>query len=405
MPKYFYKAKKALNELIEGHIEADTEYNALSKLSQLGLYPLKIEKEGARFQGKGLNHFAFFRKVNARDMAVFTHQFSDLLGSGLTLLNALNILREQTENRRLKSVIEDVIAHVKDGASLSSTFAKHPDVFSHFFTSMINSGEVGGMLQEVMGRLSDFYEKEEEIKAKIQTAMAYPLLVLTIGAFTVFVLLSFVIPKLTVIFSEFGEALPLPTRILVDVSGFFARFWWLILFFLAIFGFLTARISSFKEGKLQMDRILLGIPALGEFVKKMEIGRLTKTLATLLENGVPILKAMEVVSDTAGNEVLKLEFGKINKSIRDGSSFSSAIKTSRYFPIFARNMIAVGEEGGSLETALHRIGDSYERDADRLVKVVTSLIEPIMILGVGAIVAFIVVAMLLPIFQINPMVR
>ena len=404
MPRFSYKAKKGPAEIVEGHIEAETEYAAVSKLSQLGYYPIKVEKEDLQFQDRGFRPSFFIGRVRVRDMAIFTHQLSDLLGSGLTLLNALGVLYEQTENRYLRSVIQDVMAEVRDGAPLSIALSRYPNVFSRLFTSMVHSGEVGGVLEEVLKRLSSFYEKEEEVKAKIQTAMAYPILVSIVGMLTIFVLLSFVVPKLTTIFVEFGQILPLPTRILIKISDFFAEFWWLILSFVFLFLFLLTRINKTKEGKLRFDRFILSIPALGEFLKKVEIGRLTKSLSTLLGNGVPILQSIEVVADTVTNEVLKRELERIGREVRDGSSFSKAIKTSQHFPIFVMNMIAVGEEGGSLEDALRKVGDSYEHDADRLVKIMTSIIEPLMILSMGAIVAFIVIAMLLPIFQINLMV-
>ncbi|KPK41770.1 MAG: hypothetical protein AMJ78_04575 [Omnitrophica WOR_2 bacterium SM23_29] len=404
MPRFFYKAKKGPAEIVEGHIEAETEYTAISKLSQLGYYPIKVEKEDLQLQDKGFRPSFFIGRVRVRDMAIFTHQLSDLLGSGLTLLNALGVLYEQTENRYLKSVIQNVMSEVRDGAPLSIALSRYPNVFSRLFTSMVHSGEVGGVLEEVLRRLSSFYEKEEEVKAKIQTAMAYPILVSIVGMLTIFVLLSFVVPKLTTIFVEFGQILPLPTRILIKISDFFAEFWWLVLSFVVLFLFLLTRINKTKEGKLRFDRFILSIPALGEFIKKVEIGRLTKSLSTLLGNGVPILQSIEVVADTVTNEVLKRELERIGREVRDGSSFSKAIKTSQHFPIFVMNMIAVGEEGGSLEDALRKVGDSYEHDADRLVKIMTSIIEPLMILSMGAIVAFIVIAMLLPIFQINLMV-
>ena len=402
MTRFFYKAKKGLSDVTEGYIEADTEYIAVSKLSQMGLYPLRVEKQDAR---GGEGGFSFMNRVGTRDMAVFTQQFSDLLGSGLTLINALGVLSDQLENKALKHALQDVMTQVKDGASLSGAFAKHPRIFSDFFVSMVSAGEVGGVLEKILERLSEHYEKEEDVKSKIQAAMAYPVLVLSVGVLTVFVLLSFVIPRLTVIFTEFGQALPLPTRILVAVSSFFAQFWWLMVLAAAIIFFLLIRLNSTRQGKVQFDRFLLSLPLLGDFLKKVEVGRLCKSLATLLENGVPILHSIEVISATATNEVLRQEFERIGKEIKDGLSFSGAIKNSPHFPVFVKNMVAVGEEGGSLEVSLYRIGESYEHYADRLVKIMTSLIEPIMILGMGAVVAFIVVAMLLPIFQLNLMVK
>jgi type II secretion system protein F len=402
LARFFYRAKKGIGDVAEGYIEADTEYIAVSKLSQMGLYPLRVDRQEAR---GGETGFGFMNRVGTRDMAVFTQQFSDLLGSGLTLINALGVLSDQIENKALKSALQDVIVQVKDGASLSGAFAKHPKIFSDFFVSMISAGEVGGVLEKILKRLSDHYEKEEDVKSKIQAAMAYPALVLSVGVLTVFVLLSFVIPRLTVIFSEFGQSLPLPTRILVGISDFFAQFWWLMVLAAAIIFFLVVRVNSTKQGKTQVDRFLLGLPLLGDFLKKVEVGRLCKSLATLLDNGVPILHSIEVISATATNEVLRQEFERIGKSIKDGLSFSGAIKNSPHFPAFVKNMISVGEEGGSLEVSLYRIGDSYEHYADRLIKIMTSLIEPLMILGMGAVVAFIVVAMLLPIFQLNLMVK
>lgn len=405
MTRFFYKAKKGPQEIIEGHIEAETEYTALSKLSQLGYYPIRVEREDMQFREKSFYPSFLVGRVRLRDMSIFTHQLSDLLGAGLTLLNALGVLYEQTENRYLKSIIQDIMGEVRDGAPLSQALSKHPRVFSGLFTSMVHSGEVGGVLEEVLRRVSQFYEKEEEVKSKIQAAMAYPILVSLVGLLTIFVLLSFVVPKLTVIFAEFGQMLPLPTRILVKTSDFFSQFWWLILAFIVLFVFLLTRINKTKEGKLWLDGFVMGIPFMGEFIKKVEIGRLTKSLATLLDNGVPILQSLEVVSDTVTNEVLKRELDRIRGQIRDGSSFAGAIGPSKHFPLFVKNMIAVGEEGGLLENSLHKVSDSYERDTDRLVKIMTSLIEPLLILGMGAVVAFIVVAMLLPIFQINLMVR
>lgn len=405
MPKFFYVAKKGPQEIIEGRIEAETESAAISKLFQIGCYPIKVEKEDAESAETGLQLSFFAGRVSLRDMSVFTHQLSDLLGSGLTLLNALGVLSEQTEHKQLKRVIESVVAGVKEGLPLSAALSKHPKVFSRLFTSMVHAGEVGGILEDVLRRLAGFYEKEEEIKTKIQTAMAYPILVSFVGVFTIFVLLSFVVPKLTTIFSEFGQALPLPTKILVSISDFFAGFWWLILLFTTLLIFLLTRIYKTNDGKFRFDSFIMGIPVIGEFLNKIEISRLTKSLATLLDNGVAILHAIEVVSETVGNEVLRRELSRIRSEIRDGASFANAIKTSPNFPLFVKNMISVGEQGGALEGALHKVGDSYERDADRSVKIMTSLIEPLMILVMGAVVAFIVVAMLLPIFQINLMVK
>ncbi len=403
MSKFAYKAKKGAKDIIEGRMEADNERIVVSRLSQMGMYPLRIDAENGPVSVAG--RFPFSGRVGTKDMAVFTHQFSDLLGSGLTLMSALGVLRDQMENKVLKAVLGDVEEKVRDGVPLSEAFAAHPKVFSGFFVSMVNSGEVGGVLENVLKRLSVHYEKEDDIKSKIQSAMAYPCLVLAVGIGTVFVLLSFVIPKLTDIFDEFGQALPFPTRLMIGISDYFARFWWLILCISAAVIIMIARAASSRQGKYRIDLFILSTPLFGGFIKKTELSRMTKSLAVLLDNGVPILRSIEVVSATSANEVLRCEFEVIGSKIRDGASFSAAIKDNAQFPAFIKNMISVGEESGNLEGALNRIGDSYEHDADRAVKIMTSLIEPLMILAMGAVVAFIVVAMLLPIFQLNLMVK
>lgn len=403
MAKFAYKAKKGAKDIVEGRMEADNEKIVVSRLSQMGMYPIKIDAENNSVSI--VRRLPFSGRVGTKDMAVFTHQFSDLLGSGLTLMSALGILREQMENKVLKTVLEDVEAKVRDGVPLSEAFAAHPKVFSGFFVSMVNSGEVGGVLEDVLKRLSAYYEKEDDIKSKIQSAMAYPCLVLAVGIGTVFVLLSFVIPKLTAIFDEFGQALPFPTRLMIGISDYFARFWWLILCILVATILVVTRVASSRQGKYRIDLFILSVPLFGIFIKKTELSRMTKSLSVLLENGVPILRSIEVVSATSANEVLRREFEMIGSKIKDGASFSSAIKDNAQFPVFIKNMISVGEESGNLEGALNRIGDSYEHDADRAVKIMTSLIEPLMILAMGAVVAFIVVAMLLPIFQLNLMVK
>lgn len=395
MSRYIYRAKKGPQDFIEGTIEAETESLALSKLSQMGYFPLSLRKE--EFSGKV--------RLRPRDLANFTRQLATLLDAGLTLFKALQILRAQTENKYLQQIIDDLTGVVKDGRTFSEALMRHSKVFSEVYISMIKAGEVGGMLEKVLSRLADFAEEEQEIKGRVWTAMAYPIFMAVVGLFTVIILLTFVIPRLVVMFDELGGGLPLPTHILIVMSRIFTKFWWLISAVILVSLFVIKRGRDTPQGKLTLDRFKLNLPLWGQLRLKAELHRFGHTLGTLLANGVPILQSIRVVSETVENEVLRQELRKIGKEIMEGSTLTQSMSKNRYFPLFVTNMIGVGEESGSLEKTLFKIADAYEREVNRMIRLMTSLLEPMMILLVGSIVAFIVIAMLLPIFQINIMAR
>jgi len=403
MPIYEYKAKKSPTEIVEGTIEAESEASALAKLSGLGYYPISIAKEGE--SGLKRPPLYLFKRVKLHDLTVFTRQLSDLLDSGLTLLNALNIIYQQTENKVFQSIIGDIRDQVRDGRPFSETLRRYPDVFSSLYASMARSGETGGMLEGILERLANFSEAQERLKTKIKSALAYPAVMASVGLITIVVLITFVIPKIVGMFEDLGQTLPLPTAVLVNVSAFFINYWYIILGVIALIGFILTRIAKTEEGKITIDRIRLGLPIIGDLIKKSEIAGFSRTLGTLLENGVPILESLDTVANTMQNSAIKKEIMNACEEVRDGKSLSKSLLTKRHFPIFASNMIAVGEEGGSLEKSLYKVADSYEREADNVIKTMTSLLEPFLILTMGLIVGFIVVSMLLPIFQINIIAR
>lgn len=405
MPKFIYKAKKGPQEVAGGTIEAETKAAAISKLSQMGYFPIDVsEVPGLEERPKGIG-YALFRTIGTRDIATFTRQLSNLLGSGVTLLRALNVLVGQTENRYLSRMVQDIHDQVKDGKTLSQSLARHPRNFTSLYVSMVRSGEVGGALEDVLNRLSDFSEKEDELRSRVRTAMAYPILMAVVGIGTIIVLLAFVIPRLVTMFEDMGEILPLPTRMLVTLSGWLTSYWWLIAALMFLVIFVVKRRRRSPEGRLAIDRFKLRIPLLGDLIQKAEIARFGRTLGTLLVNGVPILQSIDVVSQTMTNEVLQQEVRKVHSNVAQGLSLTRAIKESSRFPGFVVNLVAVGEEGGLLERSLLRIADTYEREVDRTVKVMTALLEPAMILVMGGVVGFIVISMLLPIFQINVMIH
>lgn len=406
MQKFLYKAKDGRKQVMQGILEAETERGALSKLSQMGYFPLSIQKEEAGPQRQASSRsFSIFTGIRRRDITFFTRQLSDLLEAGLTLMRALNVIQDQTENPRLQEILGDIVSHVRDGKSFSDALAVYPKVFPPIYVSMVRSGEVGGILGGVLSRLADFSEKEEELQGKVRAAMAYPALICLVGMGTVAVLLIFVVPKLVLLFQDVGQVLPLPTQILIAVSNGVAKYWWVALLIAALGGFLGKRQSLPQGARLAIDRIKLRLPVWGSLIKKVEIARFARSLATLLSHGVPILQAMQSVYQATGNEMLKGELQKIGDQLRGGTTLSQGMRLSRIFPNLVINMVSVGEEAGSLDRSLIKIADTYEREADRAMKMMTALVEPVMILVMGSVVGFIVVSMLLPIFQIDILAR
>lgn len=404
MPVFVYKAKKGPTEIVQGTIEAVTETSALMKLTKAGFYPISIQKEGAG-QDSGSRIVSFFKRVKLHDLSVFTRQLSDLLDSGLTLLNSLNVIYQQTENKFFKSIIRDIRDQVRDGRTFSDALKRHPEVFSNLYVSMARSGETGGMLEDILTRLANFSEAKERLQTKIKSALAYPAIMAIVGLITIIVLIAFVIPKIVSMFEDLGQSLPVPTAILLAISDFTVSYWYIIIGFLVLFFFIWSRISKTKEGSLAIDGFKLTLPIIGDLARKSEIATFARTLGTLLQNGVPILEALDIVSATMQNAVLKSEIVQTYSEVRDGKGLSKSLSLRKHFPVFAANMIAVGEEGGSLEKSLFKIADSYEREADNVIKVMTSLLEPLLILSMGLVVGFIVISMLLPIFQINIIAR
>lgn len=402
MPHYNYIAKVSPDKTIQGEIEADSQSDALVKLSNLGYFPLSLKPVEQTLNKK---NFWLLRKISRREVALFTSQLCNLLGSGVHILNSLEIISRQTANKYFKSVINDIVSRVKDGKSLSASLSFYPDVFPGLYVPVIHSGEVGGKIEESLERLSNFLEKEEEFKNSLRAALTYPFFIVIVGISTIIVLLTFVIPRLTLMFQDLGQALPLPTRILMDFSAFLRAWWWLFLAVPAVLIFGFRRLKQIPEQRLLWDRFKLRIYLFGELILKGEISRLMHTLALLLSSGITITSALEISIAVVENAALKSELEKFNEQIKNGSSLSRCLNESKFFPGFVTNIVAVGEETGSLEKSLERISLDYEKDVDRKIKAVTRMLEPVIILVMGLIVGFIVLSMLLPIFQINLMAR
>ena len=403
MPQFTYRAKKGPKEVIEGILEAESRHAAITRLTSQNLFPIRVEEKsaGAATPGKISLSFPAANRIGIKDLAVFERQLADLLDAGLPLLRALEVLAQQTENPKMVAVVKSLIEEVRSGTALSQAMAKFPKVFSPMTTSMVHAGEVGGILNTVLLRLADFSEKEQEMRAKIRSAMAYPLFLCMMGVVTIITLMVFVIPKLLPVFEEIGQTLPLPTRILLAISFFLRDYWWILVgIALLAVGLFRRRLKT-AEGRLAFDQNKLKIPGIGPLLKKSEIARFARTLAALLTNGVPVLQSLKITGNGVGNALLRRELDGVFEEVSQGRQLGECMQKSPLFPPFVVSMIVVGEQGGLLERALDKVAESYEKEVDRAVKLMTSLLEPAMILVMGSIVGFIVMAMLLPIFSID----
>jgi type II secretory pathway component PulF len=409
MAKFFYRAKKGVSDIVEDAVEAANINDAVLKITQQGYSPIDLEpfEEKKRKVSRLIKPLFVFApsRVSKKHVVIFTRQLYDLVDAGIPLLRALRLLAKQNDHASMKKILEDVANFIQDGGSLSEGLACYPAVFSSLYVNLTRSGESSGQLSGVLGRLGDFLEKDQEVSSKATASLIYPSLILCVGVLTVFVLLSFVIPRLTEMFDELSQQLPWPTVFLMAVSNFFARFWWAILLLLGAGGFYVVRMMKNVQARIKMDRLKLKIPLVGEFILKLETVRFAQTLATLLEGGVSIVEAIKGVSAVVSNQALRQEIEKVSQEVSAGASLAESLKNVSFFSPTVINMVLVGEESGHMEKALQKIATSYERQTDQVIKTMTSLLEPVLIVFMGAIIGFIVIAMLLPIFQMNLMMQ
>ena len=402
MPRYTYLAKIDPHKNTQGYIEAESEPDAINKLTQAGYFPIWVKYETPMLDKRGISSW---RKIPRREIVLFTRQLSTLIDSGINILNAFNMISRQASNKHLAVILNDVSGRIKDGGSLSDSLEAFPALFSRVYCAMIRSGEASGDMNNTLKRLADFMEEEEEFKESLRSSLAYPAFVFLVSALTVGVLLVFVIPRLVSMFEDMGQVLPMPTRILIASSGFLRNYWWVIVAGIVMLVFLFRRIYSTPQGRLSFDKFKLKMPVFGDLVLKTEVSRLMRTLSLLLSSGMPINQALDIAVTIMDNRILKTEVAKFKEQISSGSSLSSAFKSSKLFPDLVTNIVAIGEETGALDKSLMRLSQDYEGDVNRVLKGLTRLLEPVIILVMGLIVGFIVLSMLLPIFQINLIVK
>ncbi|MCX7626568.1 MAG: type II secretion system inner membrane protein GspF [Candidatus Sumerlaeaceae bacterium] len=402
MAVFSYKAKDSKGQVIAGLLEAETVNAVISRLQAMGYFPVSVENESEKKRRVAAVAKRLARRVSVNDLATFNRQLADLLSSGIPLVRALGVIQNQTANETFVEIIGQIAQDVAGGDSLAGAMAKHPKVFSKLYVAMVRSGEAGGMLDVVLSRLADFAETEAEVRAKIKAALAYPVVMVFAGIGAVTILMTVVMPKILKIYSELNQTLPWPTQALIAVSDFLRSYWVFIFAGVAGGGVALWRLIKTPEGKRAVDRLIVKIPLLGPTIVKREIANFARTFGSLLHNGVSILPALEIVHEVLTNTVVADEVAKIPEHVTQGEGVAGPLKKSKVFPPVVVNMIAIGEETGRLDDVLLKVARSYELEVERSVKTLTSLIEPLIILAMGVVVGFIVIAMLLPIFSIDP---
>jgi type II secretory pathway component PulF len=404
MPVYKYRAKNGPQDTIENTIEAASEKEAVEKISGMGYLPVHVEeyRPDASVRLRPAVEVSSV-KIKSREITIFSRQLASLLKSGVPILTSINIILEQSENQGLKNILQNMHNKLKDGATLSSVLLQYPAVFPALYVALIRTGEDSGALPDALLRIADYRIKQEEFLSRLRMALAYPILMAIVGIGTIVFMLTFVMPRLMKIFVNMGQNLPLPTRILISASDGLRNPWfWVILVVIIL---VIRRQSRQESAKIFLSGMKLHLPVFGKLMLKAELSRFCRTLELLIKSGIPILKAINIATPVVNNEIIKEKLANSYKELEQGGSFGKSLKNSKLLPPLVTNLIIVGEESGKLTDALSEVASSYERDTDEALKIMTNLLEPLMILVMGLIVGFIVIAMLLPIFEINVMVK
>ena len=390
MPTFAYTARTLGGELKSATMDAASRDDVVAQLKRQRLIIVKVDQEKAKKRPG---------RIKTRDIVIFTRQFSTMINAGLPLVQALDILSKQSENKALQEVTRQVVYDVESGNTVADALRKHPKAFTELYVNMVAAGEAGGILDTILMRLATFLEKNDALVGKVKSAMIYPGVIMSVAGIAIMVLLIFVIPVFENMFASVNMSLPLPTRIVIGASAFLTGYWWAVI--AVIFFVVTSLRKYYKtsDGQLKIDTFLLKIPVLGDLLRKSAVSRFTRTLGTLISSGVSILDGLEITAKTAGNRVIHDAIMESRASIAGGDTISAPLQKSAVFPPMVISMIAVGEQTGGLDEMLTKIADFYDTEVDTAVSGLLSLMEPIMIVFLGVVVGGMVVAMYLPIFD------
>jgi type IV pilus assembly protein PilC len=393
MPAFAWKGKNRLGEVQEGVLVSDSKDAAAITLKRNGIELISIKAQEAKGPKLG-------GSVKPKDLAIFTRQFSVMIDAGLPLVQCLEILGAQQPDKNFAKTIEAVREDVEKGTTLQAALAKHPKAFDDLYVNMVGAGEAGGILDTILQRLSGYIEKAVKLKGKVKSAMTYPIAVISIAIAVVTVIMLKVIPVFSAMYEGLGSKLPFPTLVCIALSNILIHYGWVVIILVALVIFGLRQYYRTPAGRLQIDRIFLKIPVLGDLLLKVAVARFCRTLGTLTSSGVPILEGMEITARTAGNMVIQNAILKAKDAVEQGRNISGPLVEAKVFPPMVVQMVGVGEATGALDAMLAKVADFYEDEVDNAVATLTSLMEPIMIAVLGGIIGFIVVAMYMPIFNL-----
>jgi len=395
MPIYKWEGKTLKGVIKKGEMEAGTEGAIRIHLRQQNIIPTKIAAKGKEFTIS----LPFGKKVQQRSIAIFTRQLATMIDAGLPLVQSLEILASQQDNKIFKGILREIREDVEGGSTFAGALKKHPGVFNDLYTNLVVAGEEGGILDNILNRLANYIEKAEALKKKVKSALVYPSVIISVAIAVVAILMIFVIPVFETMFSSAGQNLPLPTLIVVMISKFFRKYVFIFVPALILGVFLLRKYHQTENGKFIMDRFLLKAPVFGELFRKIAVARFSRTLGTLVSSGVPILDGLNIVSKTAGNKVIETAILNARNSIREGETIAEPLGRSNIFPPMVIQMISVGESTGALDSMLTKIAEFYEDEVDVAVGNLTSMLEPLLMIFLGVVIGGVVIAMYLPIFQ------
>lgn len=415
MPIYEYKGYDSKGKSVKGLRDADGVKTLRMLLRREGILPTLVKETTGGFgisqpknrQGVLSREVRFkqlFQRISVEALGVSTRQLATLLQAGVPMVDALNALIDQIENQNLKRVYSEVKADVNEGASLAEAMSKHK-CFTSIYVNMVRAGETSGALEVVLERLAEFMESQAQLKSRVIGAMLYPSVMVGIGGIVMILMLTTVVPKISQVFVHAKMQLPLMTRILIGVSTLLTKFWWLVLALVGLGIFLFIRWKKSPKGRAKWDRFRLNVPVFGPIMQMISVARFSRTLSTLLASGVPLLNSLQIVRNVVANDVLEKAIDNVRDAVREGEDIATPLKRSGCFPPMVTHMIAIGEKSGQLETMLTRVAGAYEQQVQIRVSMLTSLLEPIMIVAMGGSVGFIVFAILTPIMQMSQLVK
>jgi type II secretory pathway component PulF len=403
VPTFAYKAKHGPDKTVDGEVQSENRAAAVARLERMGYSPLWIEEVAGSQRGTPSTRG---HKIKTRDITVFTRQLGGLLRAGVPILRALTTIQQQTENAALRGVVMEISGSVRDGRTFSESLSRYPALFSDLYVNMVRSGESAGMVDEILMRLAEARESDDEIRSRVIAAIAYPALVLSVGVLSVFVILTFFLPRIMHLFEGSTVVLPWPTRIVMAVSSVCSNYWGGLVALVGVSLLLLGRYFKTEAGRMALDGMLLKLPVIGAFAQDTDIVRFARTLALLVKAGISVDRALALSGNTLVNGRLRAAvLAAANETVHQGATVAAGFKRRSEIPGFVTNMVAVGEESGRLDEALMEVAAFYQRELDRDLRQVTTLLEPALILLVGVVVGFIIFAMLLPIFQIGQAVR